>query len=317
MTVYLALYLATVLGAAAVALLMPTRRVKLGWLGGLLGIAALGLAWIVAGRTWWSASESPGLAIAAYYYVFSLVAIVSAVKVITSKVPVYSALWFVMVVVASAGLLVSLAAEFMAFAMLIIYGGAILVTYMFVIMLASQSSGEEPGVVQGTDADQRVDYDRVAREPLWAVVAGFSLLAVLLGVGFEDVSGNPAAGMQPSAEVVENILPERGLTESRAVMAAREAGQTLPDAQALELTNGERVGLDLFQGHPLTIELAGIILLVSLVGAVVIAKARVAEEAGPVTGLPGEGGATAQPTGEAGPDSDEVLGSLSTGRMGL
>jgi len=34
------------------------------------------------------------------------------------------------------------------------------------------------------------------------------------------------------------------------------------------------VGLDLFRGHPLGLELAGVILLVSLIGAVVIARQR-------------------------------------------
>jgi NADH:ubiquinone oxidoreductase subunit 6 (subunit J) len=41
------------------------------------------------------------------------------------------------------------------------------------------------------------------------------------------------------------------------------------------VTNTERVGLDLFRSHMLGLELAGVILLVSLVGAVVIARQKV------------------------------------------
>jgi NADH:ubiquinone oxidoreductase subunit 6 (subunit J) len=44
------------------------------------------------------------------------------------------------------------------------------------------------------------------------------------------------------------------------------------------LDNVERVGFDLFRSHPLGLELAGVILLVALVGAVVIARQKIGEE---------------------------------------
>ena len=52
-------------------------------------------------------------------------------------------------------------------------------------------------------------------------------------------------------------------------------------ASSYQLDNVERVGLDLFRSHPLGLELAGIILLVSLIGAVVIARKRVESEKTP------------------------------------
>src|SRR5688500_6314815 len=76
----------------------------------------------------------------AYFWIFSAIAVVAAVRVITHPKPVYSALYFVMTVMASAGLFVLMWAEFMAAALVIIYAGAILVTYVFVIMLASQAT---------------------------------------------------------------------------------------------------------------------------------------------------------------------------------
>lgn len=332
----LALYLAAVLGAVALALIMPGSRYRLSYLGLLLGVGALGVAWIGTGRAWWGEiGGGVGLAMPAYYYVFSTVALVSAVRVITHKVPVYSALWFVMVVVASAGLLVSLSAEFMAFAMLIIYGGAILVTYMFVIMLASQSSGEQPGEL-AADAKREIpdashssasalqsQYDRVAREPLWAIVAGFALLAVLLGVGFEDVPSSTTPEMAAqSREDLATLLPDRVLMNEPEVIAAQAESSDSQGAAAarpssLGVTNGEAVGVDLFKGHPLAIELAGVILLVSLIGAVVIAKTRVTEEEQGGVREAGEGGATVDSPREAGPTDSETLGSLSTGRVGM
>ena len=64
---------------------------------------------------------------------------VGAIRVVTHPKPVYSALYFVLTVFASAGLFVLLWAEFMAAALVLIYAGAILVTYVFVIMLAAEA----------------------------------------------------------------------------------------------------------------------------------------------------------------------------------
>lgn len=266
------LFVASVLGAFALVLLMPRPGRNLRPLGALIAVAALGVAWLsVALGTDLITQLSektlglPSVAFA-YYYVFSFIAVASAVRVITHKRPVYSALWFIMVVLSSSGLLLVMNAEFMAFAMIIIYGGAILVTYMFVIMLASQNEPKHDEDIP--------DYDRYARDPLWASVAGFLLLAVLLSVYYADnpIQPNPDAAMTSDAELIETHLADRSLNEDTAHLASS------PSASATELSNAERVGLDLFEAHPLAIELAGIILLVSLIGAVVIAKTHVPNE---------------------------------------
>jgi NADH-quinone oxidoreductase subunit J len=64
--------------------------------------------------------------------------------------------------------------------MVIIYGGAILVTYVFVIMLAAQAGGQ--AAAEGQDPQTSPLYDREAREPAAAVIVGFLLLAVLLSI---------------------------------------------------------------------------------------------------------------------------------------
>ncbi|MEM6391821.1 MAG: NADH-quinone oxidoreductase subunit J [Planctomycetota bacterium] len=315
MNAQLVLYLASVSGAIALWLLMPRGRALPWWRSGLaamIGVGALGAAWVAVGVRWWGevdrVASDIGLLGAGYYYVFSGVAILSAVRVITHTKPVYSALWFVMVVVASSGLLVSLAAEFMAFAMLIIYGGAILVTYMFVIMLASQSSPEDV-------IEEQPEYDRASTEPVWAVVAGFVLLAALLSVGFDAPTANVKASAEEQ-EMSDAVLIETRLAGRLVVTeedAARQALSSTPEVDATALSNSERLGMDLFEGHPLAIELAGVILLVALIGAVVIAKTKVPEEIARNAAFrgatPGAGGATVRPTEEAGPDSPEVLGS--------
>ena len=77
-----------------------------------------------------------------YFWVFSAIALIGAIRVITHTKPVYSALYFVMTVLASAGLFVLLWAEFMAAALVLIYAGAILVLYLFVLMLLNLKTGE-------------------------------------------------------------------------------------------------------------------------------------------------------------------------------
>jgi NADH-quinone oxidoreductase subunit J len=100
------------------------------------------------------------------FYVFAGVAIVSGYCMITQHNPVYSALWFAMVVLSTCGLFLLQSAPFLAAATIIVYAGAIIVTFLFVIMLAQQSG--------------LAIYDRQAREPLLACVGGFVLLAALL-----------------------------------------------------------------------------------------------------------------------------------------
>lgn len=275
----LVLYIASVAGAVSLFLLMPKPGKDLRILGALLGAATLGGLWLVLAPlfllddrgvldTGFSDGQTP------FYYVFSAIAIVSAVRVITHTRPVYAALWFVMVVIASAGLLLTLSAEFMAFAMLIIYGGAILVTYMFVIMLATPPRSHD-------EKDDGPAYERFASEPMWASAAGFLLLAVVLSVVFEPMTPGSGAADQPDAIVIENILTERGNSEANAALATpsgQRDAQGDPVPAAAELTNVEKVGLDLFRGHPLAIELAGVILLLALIGAVVIAKTQIHDE---------------------------------------
>jgi NADH-quinone oxidoreductase subunit J len=266
------IYIASVVGALALLMMMPRRGYNPRWLGAILGAATLGGLWLFLAR---SLPEQLGIARAgmAYYYIFSAIAIAAAVRVITHVKPVFAALWFILVICASAGLFIILNAEFMAFAMVIIYGGAILVTYVFVIMLAAQS---EEGDAESAEP---MEYNAIAREPVAAIAAGFLLLAVLLTVMF----GSPAAARVPGptdARLTASMLTNRSTDVlAEQVRNTHNAGDApriaASEGGAEHLDNVERIGLDLFRGHPLGLELAGVILLVSLVGAVVIAKKRV------------------------------------------
>ncbi len=69
------------------------------------------------------------------FYLFALVAIVSALLFVTRKAPVAAALWLVNVMLALSGLYVMLDAPFVATIQVLVYAGAIMVVFVFVVML--------------------------------------------------------------------------------------------------------------------------------------------------------------------------------------
>ncbi len=149
-------------GFVAVYLLLPRpRRYPPLW-----GAAAAGLALLLAGTI---LTTSTGAAVESIlFYTFATIAVSSGALLITQRNPVYAALAFALVVLSTCGLFLLQAAPFLMAATIIIYAGAIIVTFLFVIMLAQQA-----GL---SDADAR------SREPLLASVAGFVLLGALLFV---------------------------------------------------------------------------------------------------------------------------------------
>jgi NADH-quinone oxidoreductase subunit J len=149
-------------GAAAIYLLLPRPRAYPVIWGAALGALALVLAGTFLIGVPFFTPES------ILFSLFSSVAIISGVLLVTQHNPARAALAFTLVVLCTCGLFLLLAAPFLMAATIIVYAGAIIVTFLFVIMLAAQS-----GL---SDADDR------SREPLLATLAGFLLLGTLLFV---------------------------------------------------------------------------------------------------------------------------------------
>ncbi|WP_337170655.1 NADH-quinone oxidoreductase subunit J [Gemmatimonas aurantiaca] len=76
------------------------------------------------------------------FYLFSLLAIVSALLFVTRRNPVPAALWLVNVMFALAGLYVMLDAPFVGVIQVLVYAGAIMVTFVFVVMLLNLGRAE-------------------------------------------------------------------------------------------------------------------------------------------------------------------------------
>ncbi len=314
----LVLTIAAAISAIGLALLMRPgpRGVRLaGTVGGLAGFSILVVE--VLKR----AGEGDGGVPPVFPVVFGAIALAGAVRMITHPRPVFAALYFILVVIATAAMFLLLGAEFMAFALIIVYAGAILITYMFVLMLAQQSPGGDQGAAW---------YDRVPREAGSAVVIGFVMLASLSEAYFsqgsqrfrDDIAARaeeegPLAAWQrldampklmlataqaaaaeswkatPEAErpvekpVVAAVVRDArgsalraersGLADGISVEVQYADGRTglvlLPDAMRPD--NSRQIGVDLVSRYPAGLEIAGVVLLMALFGAVILARKQI------------------------------------------
>jgi len=78
------------------------------------------------------------------FYALSAFAIIGAVMVLISKNPIHSVLWLILVFFAISGHYILLNAQFLAIVNIIVYAGAIMVLFLFVIMLMNVKKDKEP-----------------------------------------------------------------------------------------------------------------------------------------------------------------------------
>ncbi len=209
------LVLPLVLGFVAVWLLLPQPRRRPLLVPVLAGIAGLVVGGLVLLR-----ATGPAVATLfdVLFYIFAGMAVVSAVCTIAQHNPVYAALWFALVILSTCGLFLLQSAPFLAAATIIIYAGAIIVTFLFVIMLAQQT-GLAP-------------YDRRSREPLLASLAGFTLLAVLLYLlQATFVTPPKVERLQARREVLDQVLDQ--LAKVQDLVDRREETDAIDQAMYL------------------------------------------------------------------------------------
>jgi NADH-quinone oxidoreductase subunit J len=258
---------------ASLWLLLPNGRdnASIRWLGSLLGMAALA-AFIAAGR------RLGGLGEEAVFLIVSLVAVISAAATIVSRSPVYAAIWFALSLAGVAGVLLVLGAQFLGVATIVVYAGAILVMFLFVLMLA-QPAGLAP-------------YDRVSNEPFLSALAGAVLLGVLsLSIG--RLSAGPAScceppsrnAASPSTASQSTTTPSAAAGEPAAGETASgpAAGMTATAVDPLAENHVARLGGELFGRHLVAVEAAGVLLLVALIGAIAVVSRGEAALAGDAT----------------------------------
>ena len=70
-----------------------------------------------------------------FFYVFAIITVASALMVISSRNPVHSVLFLILAFVNAAGLFLLLGAEFLAMILVVVYVGAVMVLFLFVVMM--------------------------------------------------------------------------------------------------------------------------------------------------------------------------------------
>jgi len=121
------------------------------------------------------------------FFVLAALAVIGAVSLIIQKHPIHSALSLIVVMVALAGLYLLLGAEFVAAVQIIVYGGAIMVLFVFVIMLLNA------GVEEHTSISKMAGFPGLL---LVLALAGF--VGTTIARAADTVQSAPQSGMLSS-----------------------------------------------------------------------------------------------------------------------
>ncbi len=165
------------------------------------------------------------------FFYFGSVIVLTAILVVALRNPVHSVIALLVMFFHIAGLFVTLHAEFLAAVQLIVYAGAILVLYLFVVMILN---------LQQDDSYQR--------QVKWGLGLGLIALAEVIAIiGKASLPEEPAEGAAAAGE------------------AATVVGNT------------EIVGKALYTTYLFPFEVASLILLVAMIGAIIMAKKGIME----------------------------------------
>jgi len=124
------------------------------------------------------------------FWILSVVALFSALMVITSKNPIFSVLWLIITFFCISGHYVLLNAQFLAIVNIIVYAGAIMVLFLYVLMLMDLRKDSEP---------QKNKWLKII-----GAVAGGSLLLVLIAA-LKDTDKQIAELSTGNIGLIENL----------------------------------------------------------------------------------------------------------------
>ena len=166
------------------------------------------------------------------FYVFAALAVIFALGVVTLRNPMYGALCLLGTFLSIAVLFLLRHAEFVAVVQIFVYGGGIMVLFLFVIMLINLHKLQEARLFGG---------------PLPAVIVLAVLLLGLFGWFFIQAHF------------------DRAFTDAKAFTVVEEIGMQ-------PLGNSQAVAWNLYTKNLLPFEIASIFLLVAMIGAVVLGR---------------------------------------------
>jgi len=131
-----------------------------------------------------------------HFYLFGVIALASAIAFVTRKSPVTAALWLVNTMFSLAALFVMLDAQFIGVIQVLVYAGAIMVVFLFVVMLLNLGHPSELADARGT---------------------GWKLAAGLVGLGLLSMMMVVVRTKLPEQLVVAREFNEQQLQKLNAV----------------------------------------------------------------------------------------------------
>jgi NADH-quinone oxidoreductase subunit J len=156
-------------------------------------------------------------ATALFFYVFAAIAVASAVMVITSRNSVHSVLYLILCFFNGAGLFILLGAEFLAMILVVVYVGAVMVLFLFVVMMLDIDFAE---LRQGM-----LNY-----LPVGATIGLILLVELILALGTWAVSpeaGRVAAAPIPPLDALSNTEALGRILYTKYVYFFQAAGMVL------------------------------------------------------------------------------------------
>lgn len=184
------------------------------------------------------------------FFVAAAIVLAGALGVILSRNPVHAALSLVMTLFGVAVLFINLEAYFLAAVQVIVYAGAIVVLFLFVIMLV------------GVDKAEDISTEPIIGQRQFALLAGAGLLALAVVIGV-------AAGGEITGEAPGDLDIERAVEITADFDGdGDEETRTEPPAE----NNIQQLGDALFTDYVFAFEITGILLTIAVVGAVVLAR---------------------------------------------
>lgn len=191
------------------------------------------------------------------FWIFSLIMLIGGIAVVAFRNPVSSALSVVTCFVGMAGLFVGLNAYFVAVIQILVYTGAVMVLFLFIIMLL----------------DLKAEAAR-PRKPA-AILAGVALI-VAFTIQFVGVLSN---------HTNSESVPLDKATLANAAEIGVESGRLQADGKIVKALNDGRLpdthlmGHTLFTRYNLPLQILATLLLVSTVGVVVLSKREKSDKA--------------------------------------
>jgi NADH-quinone oxidoreductase subunit J len=206
-----------------------------------------------------------------FFFLIAAGMVVGALRVVTTKNIVHAALWLVLVLAGAAAQYILLLAEFTAAVQVMVYIGAVVVLFLFGIMLTRAPLGDSLEV----DKNQMVMGLAVAI-PLLALL-GFSLWDTW---GDTEFDVEAAAGNQPAQiDIPTDAADVEDSTEEEdsggAADAALEVGATFTEGGgsfAVSGSNTKTVSDSIFRDYLIAFEAISVLLLAALIGAICLAR---------------------------------------------